>query len=275
MAIVVEETISTTSGNATNLSINTGDFTPNPSVGDLLVSQFFFNATGATITLPSGWTEIEKTENAGDSLTSQLAYKVADSSDATGQSLNWSKGAGNDVIKLFVTRITGNRVANFITDSSGQGNDATTTVTAPTVTPEVANSLIMFFTACQDDSTGSISGYTLATSSPSFTEQYDATVNGFLVSMAYGIRPEITATGNGTATDTTSGVNIGQLLVISAPQVDTLTDTVTSTDALVQNMSSLIVDTVTSTDTVTDEATRHFNQAKNSATWTNQDKTQP
>lgn len=272
MAIAVVETLTNTSGNNSSLTINTGDFTPNPGVGDLLVSHFVYGSTGATITLPSGWTQIIKTENAGDAITSQLAYKVADSSDASGQSLTWDKGAGNVVIKIFVTRITGQKTVSVIAASSGQANDSTTTVTAPTVTPSDADSLIMFFTAT--DGSGSISGYSLATSSPTFTEQYDSTANNYGASMAYGIRPEVTATGSGTATDTDTGNNIGQLVVVSSPQSATLTDTVTATDETRYNIGGLYTDSISLSESNTFTEKSWFNQDKNNSTWDNQEKSE-
>lgn len=270
MAITVPEAIIDASGAATSIALNTGTFTPNPNVGDLLVSHFFVGTTGATLTLPSGWTEIVKTENAGDAITSQIAYKVADSSDASGQSLSWSKSGGTAALKIAMIRIAGQRTASAIATSSGQANDSTTTVTAPTVTPFGADSLVLFFAAAGTAST--VSAYAIATSSPSFTEMYDNNDNSVNFAGAYGLRPEVTATGSGTATTSVSGPNIGQLVIISAPQTLSITETVTLTDELRYNIGGLYTDSLSVTDSSTFDETSWFNQDKSSSTWDNLEK---
>lgn len=271
MAITVVETRVDTNSSATYLTINTNTFAA-LAVGDLMIAQFFIGTTGATITLPSGWTEIIKTENAGDNLTSQISYKVADSGDVTGNSLTFDKGVGSAVLKLHITQISGQRAASVISASSGQANDSTATITAPTVTPVEAGSMILFYT-CTNTSSGSVSSYSIATSSPSFTEVFDNNNNNFVASMAYGVRPEVTATGSGTATSSGSGGNIGQLVVVCAPQSFTITDTVTATDTKYLNIGALIAEIITITDTFTSTVARLWTKVtRNIKTWTNQDR---
>lgn len=268
MAIVVQETINATSGSAT--SVTATSFS-GLTVGDLMVSQFFVGALGTTITMPAGWTQIVYTENAGTTIASQIAYKIADAGDVSGNSFQFSKGAGAVVLYLFINRITGHRTTSTITASSGQANDGTVTVTAPTVTPIEAGSMIMLF-ATSTEST-SISGYTIATSPPSFTELYDNNSNGRTISAAYGVRPEVTATGSGTATTANSGDNIGQMIVVSAPQIFTILDTVTGTDTFLGGIGLLILDIITATDSITSAIARLWtNLTRNIKTWTNRDR---
>ncbi len=272
MAVAVIETLSDSSGSNSFLSLDTNNFTPNPSVGDLLIAHFFVGDTGSTITLPSGWTQIVKTENAGDAMTSQVSYKIADSSDATGQSLSFSKSGANVPLKLSMMRITGQRASSPITTSSGQANDSTVTVTAPTVTPVETDSLVLFLAAA-DATANTISGWALATSSPTFTELYELNSNNYIMAAAWGIRPEVTATGSGTATLTGTGHNIGQLVIVSSPQSFTSNDTVTTTDAQSYSIGILILEVLSIVEvTATLVSNRVRNIAKNVSSWFNQDK---
>lgn len=268
MAVAVIETLQTGSAAETNIALDTGNFTPNPSVGDLLIGFYsILGETGATITLPAGWTLIRETTSADLTAVSSIAYKIADSSDATGQSLTWTKSGSNAVLRLAMCRITGHRAASLITASSSQSNAASTTVTTTTVTPTEPDSLILFLLIAAGNVTAS--GYALATSSPSFTENLENSGGSYLMAMAWGVRPEVTATGNGTATLSSSGANVGHLVVISPPLQDTFTETVTVTDLATHSMSSIITDTVTVTDDLDDSEGRVQNVDKNSTSFTN------
>lgn len=272
MAVAVIEKLSA-NATSTTISIHTDNFTPNPSIGDLLVAHFAYAATGATITLPSGWTEIIKTENAGSNLTSQISYKIADSGDAGGQDLTWSKGAGSVTLKLAMMRITGNRSTNIITSSSGQATDASTTITATTLTPLEADSLLLFFAFAAAAPT--VSGYAIATSNPSWTELYDENGLSHGFSAAWAVRPEVTATGSATATSSDIGDNIGQMIVVSAMPNFTSSDTATVTETVAYSFSLLISEILTATDltSATSVVVNYIqNVAKNVASWINQDK---
>ncbi len=273
MAILVAESLQSDSGSATSLSIDTGTFTPNPSVGDLLLAQYCYFATGDSITLPSGWTQIVKTENAGDSLTSQISYKVADSSDASGQNLTWTKSGAATDSKLSLIRITGQRATSPIATSSGQSNDVNATVTIPTITPTFEDSAILMF-EFSDSATGTSSGYTITTSPPSFTELYDNNTNNTQFSAAWGVRPEITATGSGTITISTGSPNsVGQMICVSAPQSITTLDTVATSDAIEYSLGILILEVLSIVEvTATLLSNRVRNIAKNVSSWFNQDK---
>lgn len=272
MAVAVIETLISTSGSASNRTINTGDFTPNPSVGDLLIAHLFYNKNSASITLPTDWTQIVKTENAGDVVTSQLSYKIADASDAAGQTLQWDQDGGAGVMKLAVMRITGHKAVSFIAASSGQSNDASATITAPTVTPVEAESMIMFFTA-GDGSSTTVDSYAIATSTPTFTELYENNGSSYFFSGAWGIRTAITATGSGTATASNTVNSVGHLVVVSAPQSFSATDTVTGTDTFLGGLTTIILDTLTLTDTVASLIARLWTKlSRNIKSWTNQNK---
>lgn len=261
MAFTVHSYVNNTSINTNNVGVT------NPSgltAGDLLVSQFCFNVSGSTITMPSGWTEIVRTDRTNKSV--QIAYKVASSTDVSNNSYGFSHNGGNTSNSLTIIRISGHNNSQVVLASSGQSNSASTTTTAPTVTPTIANSLILFFV---ENAGGTVSGYSLATSSPSFTELYDIAF-GSNTSMAYGVRPETTATGAGTATNSSSLANIGQLVVIGPPQSISNLDNMTITETKTVNMSALVQDMVSMTESTLNSISRVWtNVIKTTKTWVN------
>lgn len=272
MAIAVHESLNN-ANTSTFIIFNTGSFSPNLSVGDLMIAQYFVGATSFSVTMPSGWTMINQTENPGDAGTSHLSYKVADASDVAGQAIQWAHNVGAGRVQiLHVTRITGHRATSTITTSSGTSADGVTTITATSVTPTEAESLILFYTAA--DQNRSVSGHTIATSAPTFTEQYDLIQSGYGVSMASGVRTAITATGAGTATASGTTNCVAQLVVVSAPLNVSLSDTATITDSIsvLRTLLVTISETVTGTDLVTPVVNKIFNLAKNVSTWINGDK---
>lgn len=271
MAVAVQEFIS--SDNAGDTSRTATGFA-NLAVGDLMISHFVFGDEGVTITIPSGWTQINKTENVPGNFTSQIAYKIADAGDVSGNSFQFSHNGASSTIRLRILRITGHRASatTVITASSGQANTASTTVTAPTVTPVEPESLIMLFASMQRSTAQTASGYALATSSPSFSEHYDPNLATITVACASGARTAITATGNGTATLTESERSIGQLVVISPPISQTFTETITMSESLNYDMTTIVSDTVTMTEDVDSDEGRIRNTDKNLEDWTNLDK---
>lgn len=279
MAVAVQELQVSSAAASTFVNLNTGDFTPNPSVGDLLIA--FFNipsGTGSTISIPSGWTALQDNTSATFNGQTHISYKIADSSDATGQSLQWSKSGGNAGMTLIMFRITGHRASNPVTvNSFNDDTSSGTSQTYGTVTPIHADSGILMIGAYSAANL-SCSGYTLATSSPTFTEYFDTTVNGTLVtnfshSVAFGTRPEVTATGAGTATTSGSALGMNSIVVIDAPQSISISDTVNCSEIVLGSMGIFIQDIITSTESVLNTISRLWTKlTRNVKTWTNQNK---
>lgn len=265
MAVAYQESISNTSGSATSL---TASGFVGLTVGDLMVAQFSVGNSSITVTPPASWTLIVQTANPVDVMTSYLAYKIATAGDVSGNSFQFSHNVAATVCKLYILRINGHRIVSTIPTSSGQANDTTATITAPTVTPTMANSMLLFFTFA-DSSSNSVSSYAIATSNPTWTEIYDNNANNYVASCAWSVRPEVTATGSGTATAAVSSNNVGQLVVVSAPQIISQTDTVTSTDSFLGDLTLNSTDTVTSTEAMTIPKSRSWTaNPKSSTTWT-------
>lgn len=236
------------------------------AVGDLMISHFTADTSGGAITMPSSWTQVVLTT--GTALGSQIAYKVADSGDVSGNSFNFSWTTASNVT-LSLVRVTGHRNVSVIPVSSGTGSASSTAVTSGTITPTLANSLIMIFATSA--STRTTSAYSIATSSPTFTETYDYSAAAPSSAMAWGLRPEITATGSASATLSSAAVNIGQLIAVSPSQDFTVTDTPTVTDSVLYDMTLIATDTLTSTDEleIVDNEDVVTNTTKHASSFTN------
>ena len=242
------------------------------AVGDLMVAQIF--STSTPNSLPSGFTQLLTTVNTNRST---ICYKVADSGDVAASDFTFGL-PGTELLGGALIRISGATSANPIPESAGAtATNTATTSFANTITPHVADSLLLFFTTTTATSITGISTYAVTTSDPSWTEMYDSiasSVRGF--SAAYATRPQTTATGNSTC----AGANIfttstwtGQIIAIMPPIETTIAESVTCTDTIQQTIRSTYSDTVTPTETITSEKQKNWaTQQKSGTTWTTQDK---
>lgn len=265
MAVAFQEVITNSSGSGTSL---TASGFASLAVGDLMVAHFAYNKN-ATTTPPAGWTQINLVQNAAP-FSSYVGYKIAAAGDVSGNSFQFTQNGTAGAMALAIYRITGHRNVSIPASSSGQFNASSATVTAPTVTPTLANSLIILLAANAGGSTTST--YAIATSSPTFTERHDVVSGTVGIAGATGLRPEITATGSGTAT-ISAAANIGQLVVISPSQDGSQVDTVATTDSVRADIGGYVRDTVTTSELISSTIARAWtNLARNVKTWTNQNK---
>jgi hypothetical protein len=170
------------------------------AVGDLMVGIVANNhASSNDFTTPGGWTAYANSTISIDGTTEgRLAvfYKVADSGDVAASNFTFSCASS--------TRIAGGvlRVSSYgIFDQTAVTNQLNnnTTLSATGVTPIRANELylIIVIGGANSGNDPTYSGYSFATSNPSWTELFelsDSTVTATLV-CAYANRPEVTATG--------------------------------------------------------------------------------
>jgi len=266
---------SDTANNAASNSVTAGSGLGGVTVGNLLVAQYIFNDTNGatTITKPSaGWTLIDRTARGGSlGGTSAIYWKTADSGDASSPSFTFSASAGSKA-RLAVVKIQAGRISSPI-ETSANGQGASNPINAATVTPSVADSLLLFFTTTVDNT--SVSGYTIPTSDPTWTESYDGFVNSsaFSSSMAYASRPETTATGTPAATGSSSSDNIGQIVVIYGAYASTFSETESVIDTFIKTLNKIYMETTSVTDTLTTLKQRLWNTiTKNVTSWLNQDK---
>lgn len=212
MAIVIQS-FSSTVVNTSNKTI------PAPSglqVGDLLLIRIWI-AENKNITITNGATSIRRDANPAD-VYSQLYWHIATATEvSSGIPYTLSGGAINAGMAY---RITGADSTNPISGSSTDNtiSSAATVVFTMGLTPTYASSAYFIFTT-SSDMTGNLSNYTIATSNPTWTEDYDVNNQGAKVvgaSCARAIRPETTATGNITISNSSSYINgLGQFVIIN------------------------------------------------------------
>jgi len=193
------------------------------TIGDLMEAQVVgINSEGGigTFTSPANWTSIRQDDWIADSdhfFASALFWKIADSDDVA--TTNFTFVATN--VESNRGAITAWKTGTFDVDtpinaSNGQQNNDFL-ITAPTITPSVANCEILIICAVGNNNTQG--GYGITISNPeTWVEAYDLPSNltrNLGLSMAYATRPETSATGNGGAESSASDPNIGQLVAIA------------------------------------------------------------
>lgn len=194
------------------------------AVGHLMLAQCMYKWTNTigTISAPAGWTSVRQTDSpyGAFNFSSALFSKIAVQADVDAATFTFTGSQTTEDNRGLITAWSGINTTTPIGASSGQYNAASTTVTAPTITP-VANSMILMIATVRDDNTQS--GYAIATDNPaSWGEAYDLTTkvdNDMAQAMGYATRAQTSATGNGTATTSGSDANIGQLVSISPTAV--------------------------------------------------------
>ncbi|WP_333695223.1 immunoglobulin domain-containing protein, partial [Flavobacterium sp.] len=172
--------------------------------GNLLIAGVMFESgSGATVTAPSGWTLIRRS-NQSSNIGMATYYKVATASEPT--SYNWSI---NKKWAIGMSRISGATVSN-LTSSESLGSSASRNVTAPSITTTGANRLILCFYTNKKNST-----YTPATGT---TERYDVPNNSDGIPsnmMASFVQTLVGATGDRTAVATDFETWVGQQIAIA------------------------------------------------------------
>lgn len=198
MAISVRAVSTAFNGAAGSTSINKPTGTLN---GDLLIMQICGNDVAAT---PTNFTLIRATGN------SSLFYKYA-----SGEGSSYSISNAGSRIVAGLAAIAGAKLTSAIQDN-GQTNASSGTATTPGLTPAAANSLVCLFFMSNASNGFTVDTATIATSPPTFTEGW-RNFGGIteVPYFAYGVRAEVTATGNGTATLAANATSSGQILVIA------------------------------------------------------------
>ncbi len=183
--------------------------------GDLLIGTVFMSTgtSNNSVTPPTGWTLIRRgTQSSGwtTNYTVLTYYKVSDGAD----SLTWTFG-NSASFYIGITRVLGQNLTTPIGADSILTNDvASTTASGTAITPTAGSGLIMV--VATENSTQTVSGYAIATSNPTWTEQFDTNTTNISFALATAVRPEATATGAVTSTLANSSKNIVALISIQA-----------------------------------------------------------
>ena len=176
----------------------------NLNVGDLMLAHIYFGAiTGSPTCSKSGWTNVIATD--GNDW-QYVFWKFAASGDVAASNFVFSTtGAGSDEyymgVVASISAWTGVNTSSPIDYyNTSYGNDSLLVI--PQITPNENSMIILMGNAGNASTAGvSYSGYTIGTSSPTFYEAYQQCDNsnssGKSQCLAYGLRPQRTATSNG------------------------------------------------------------------------------
>lgn len=249
------------------------------AVGDLMLAVVQGENNAGT-GQPSGFTLLKDLQNTGAAGRMWVSWKIATSGDVAATDFTFTKTASVN-LGGGILRIDGTHSTNPVERFGFANASATSTPTfASTVTPDKANSLILFCLSTVDDTQNTSSGYAIVTSDPTWTERMDMFsanigASGYMqVAVATATRPEVTATGDASCTMSASTNQLGNVMVVVRPQVIiTASETSTTTDTLNKKPNKVILETTTTTDSLTTSKEKDWdNQAKNTNDWTNQTK---
>ncbi len=248
------------------------------AVGDLMIAQMaFITTTSGSVTKPTGWTELHYTF--ADTHAAFSAVKIAEASDVSASDFTFthSNAAGACFGKIAPLRGYRESTIDDVNAEAGSGGTPGTTVTVGTVTPNAANSLIIFMAYAFATNT-SFSAYAMATDNPSWSELYDeAADNGTTdttLALAYATRAAATATGDITATIAASRLWVGHVFIVEPQITFVATDAVNASDIAPKfNLDIIKTESVNAEDALTLTKDRMWEtDAKSSSTWTNPDK---
>lgn len=249
------------------------------TVGDLMIAQMVCQFS-ATVTTPSGWTILSDTQ--ANNYKQVIMYKIASSSDVSASDFTFdiTHGGGALNIACGILRISDfpSAMPVYAYDTE-TANTGTGTVTYSTIgmTP-LGDSLIIMGIVGSDSGVTNISSYSIATSSPTFTEAWDVVIATGVpasIALAYGVRPQNTSTGDATITGFGTGGQRSCCALVSVPQSKdvTPTETLNTADNNIMDYGLNIYDTVLSTDDKVLLKNKPWtNSVKSNSTWTNQEK---
>ena len=159
-----------------------------------------------TITAPSGWTLV-RSDLSGTIIKQEVYRKVAGASEPA--SYTWTFALPVDGVVGAIAAYSGVNTTTPIDVSGGQTNASSTSVTAPSITTTVANTMLVGFFGTADDATFTAPG--------SMTERSDVLVDTtFDVSAESADATQAPAGASGTkvATASKATINIGQLVAL-------------------------------------------------------------
>lgn len=245
------------------------------AVNDIMIAHCVWddaNGTGG-VTPPSGWTQIYYTTLATGHI-GYVAYKTAVSADVAASNFTFTHAVNTGANQGAIAIVRGGRETTIGYAKNNATNASSSSVTISTITPNIASSLLLFL-VCSYVISRDTTVQAIATSNPSWTELYDLGFNGSGMaagcSLAYAVRPEVTATGNWTATLAAAEPYIAFAIAIEPGIQFSVTDTTTISDATpLMSLAFVATDTVTPSDTATASAVTQFtNETKPSSTWNN------
>lgn len=175
--------------------------------GDIMIAQIVLrDGSPPTVATPSGWSEIREDTADTSKDKAKLFWKLASSEPA---SYNMGASATCARVNATISVYRGVDTSTPIDAHNGQANTSSTSVTAPAVTTSVANCKLVFAGFVQNSIT--------FTPPTSFTEREDnktptGGTNAIATEIADYTQASAGSSGSITATASSAGINIGQLL---------------------------------------------------------------
>lgn len=207
----------------------------------------------------------------------KVGYRTATAGDVSTGYVTVSSGAtyGSTSIGTLIA-VSGGAGDSIQATASSVSTGTTGPTYTNAITPAYANSLILFHIQADGYLTQpTVSGYAITTNNPSWTEVADATSSsdeGQTDATAWALRPEVTSTGNYSATLSSSHKSVGILIVIPPILDVTVSPTVLTTTSsipapTVSGSAPFSVSTVTAsfsapTPTVSTPTSQWTNQSK-------------
>lgn len=253
------------------------------AVGDLMVAQIAATASSTPgITTLSGWTLVrsDASSDGTSGTVSSLFWKVATSGDVAATNFTFvTSGTGSCGS---ISRFTEANTTAPTDQSNGNNATGVTALSTSGITPTKNTGTFLIFTTSSDNKSPTVSGYAIATGNPSWSEAYDDSFGDIgpgsrevIISMAYGSRNTLTATGNATATLSLSmATTITQVMNIVPADFVPMTGTGTLgvvSIPIVLDSGLALTGTLGLADATIIEPL-WSNEAKNTSTWLNQDK---
>jgi len=188
------------------------------AVGDLMIAHIGKTATSATIDTLSGWTSLLNDINGNFRMSVQ--YKIADSSDVSASDFTFTGSGTTPYTSGAVYRISGQSVSTPLdTNSSLTTWSGTSADLSMGITQSRADNLLLILIGAGsgNQNTTNIASQAIATSNPTWTEDYDISLGTNSIAMICGthaIRTETTSTGN-ISFSSSASMNVGLACIIS------------------------------------------------------------
>lgn len=217
MAVAYQSSATVPMGNYTGVTDITFSKPSGLAAGDLLLCHLCIE-NGLTITPPTGFTQIRSTTNG---MVLKGYWKIADSGDASATEFRFEITGGSGLGAGILYRITGHSPTTPIGAETGGTANNTATPSLSGFTPPANCMLFMAWEAL--NTSGTSSGYAIATSDPGWTERLDTVDAGGPTQFAAAqsnVRSQSTATGNFSMVDDsgdTSNSRAGHLVAIQPP----------------------------------------------------------
>ncbi len=203
---------SATANTATGASSVTINKPAGTTTNDVMIANVFVRGSGTTpsVTPPAGWTLIYQ-DNLDGAVPAGLAamasyYRVAGASEAA--NYTWTFDTSRLAVAV-ISSYTGVNTSTPVDADNGQANAASTTITAPSVTTTVANTMLV-------GGFGLLEGGQSISPPAGMTERVDISPAGpnLTLEMSNELRAVAGATGQRDATASFSDTSIGQLIAL-------------------------------------------------------------